>query len=324
MTLDALVAKVRDGRLVLDVETDLAEGTEVSLVRNPSARRDERRCDLLLFVTTEDERKALYDVAERMGLAAREISGRFSDYIDLGHVHPEYRVFAAQTEMGALQVGGSATKGLLCPVETGARHIIAVGMAFGIDRGKQDPCDVLVATSVLPYDFVMIDTDVDGRLPRVSYNRVKPTPTNPTLIRLIRRYIEQTSPPFKVHFGAMLSGSAQIRCRAYRDHLAAKFNKKLTELDKQRVRKQGESLMDRVVGGEMEGVGLIATPPVEGITPWLIVKGISDFADEEHVDDSPRNRPRACENAITLVLQALKSAPLPEVDKMAPAQVEGS
>jgi hypothetical protein len=76
MNPDALVAKVRDGRLVLDVETDLAEGTEVSLVRNPSARRDERRCDLLLFVTTEDERKALYNVAERMGLPTREISGR--------------------------------------------------------------------------------------------------------------------------------------------------------------------------------------------------------------------------------------------------------
>lgn len=317
------VAMVRDGRLVLDVETDLSEGTEVQLVRPPSPQPAELRCDVLLFVTTPAEREALKQVATRKGLGTEEISGRFSNYIDLGQVGPQYRVFAVETEMGALQVGGSATKGLLCPVETGARYIIAVGTAFGIDPGSQHFGDVIVSTHVLPYDFVLVDTDSDGRLPRIRYDKVKPSSTNPALISLLQRYIEQTPPKFQVHFGAMLSGSAQIRCRVYRDHLVAKFNKKLTDLDKQ-AQKKGSTLAERVVGGEMEGVGLIATPPMEGLASWLIVKGISDFADEDHGNDNSPNRGPACENAIDLVLNTLASAPLPEVQDRVETQVKES
>lgn len=315
MSPDAFVAKVRDGRLVLDVKTDLTEGTEITLVRDGSTRREGPRCDLLLFVTTPAEVTALRTVAARMGHEPEEISGFYSNYLDLGQIHPQYRVYAVQTGMGALQAGGSATKGLLCPFETGARHIIATGMAFGIDRNKQEFGDVLVASRVLPYEFVIVDTDSDGRLPRIRYNDVKPTPTSPTLINLIRRQIEQHPPGFGVHFGAMLSGSAQIRCRAYRDHLVAKFNKKLADLDRQFATRHGRSSPERVVGGEMEGVGLITTPPSEGVASWLIVKGISDFADEYHAQENPLRRQQACENAIALVLQALKSAPLPSVAK---------
>ncbi|WP_437955924.1 hypothetical protein WME76_31210 [Sorangium sp. So ce119] len=291
---------------MLDVETSLPEGTEVRLAR--LEQPEGPRCDVLLFVTTETERKALVRVMERLKIQRREISGRFSEYLDLGS-HSQYRVFAVETEMGALQAGGSATKGLLCPFETGARYIVAVGMAFGVDRREQNFGDVLVASHVLPYDFVLIDTDADGRLPRIRYDNAKPTPTNPALIGLLRRHIERSPPGFRVHFGAMLSGSAQIRCGAYRDHLVAKLNKKLTDLDREQQKKKGSSLSERVIGGEMEGVGLLATPPTEGSVSWLIVKGISDFADEEHKSDSNERRSFACENAIELVLAALASTP---------------
>lgn len=309
MSADGWLARVQNGRLVLDVETDLPEGATVPLTRSPPPAEEGPRCDILLFVTTETERQVLRAYADEHG--GREISGRYSDYLDLGRPHPQYRVLAVETEMGALQAGGSATKALLCPIETGARYIVAVGTAFGIDRLKQKTGDVLVASHVLPYDLTIVDTDKDGRLPRIRFDRVKPTATNPTLVSLVRRHADRASLPFRVHFGAMLSGSAQIRCRAYRDHLAAKLDKKLVDLDKQERKKAGEGLTERVVGGEMEGVGLIATPPSGGLASWLIVKGISDFADEEHRDDNPESRLRACENALDLVMGAFAAASLP-------------
>jgi adenosylhomocysteine nucleosidase len=308
---DPLVATVRNGRLVLDVESDLGEGTQVLLHRQAPARPAALYCDVLLFVATETEREALRQVAGRLELPVSDVSGRMSDYLDLGQVHPNYRVFAVETEMGALRTGGSATKGILCPFETSARHIVAVGMAFGVDRERQNLGDVLVASHVIPYDSVIVDTDKDGRLPTVRYHNTKPTPTNPAFRDLLRRYTDQNPSGFQVHFGAMLSGSAQIRCRAYRDHLVAKLNKRLTDLHNEH-RKKGRALAERVVGGEMEGVGLLAAPLMEGAVQWLIVKGISDFADEDHGGDSKSNRRLACENAIELVLKAIKSAPLPE------------
>ena len=299
-----LVARVQGGRLVLDAETDLPDGTEVPLAPREQLQRP--LCNVLLFVTTPTERDTLKDVAAQMGIEDKTIQGNFSDYLDLGK-HGPYRVFGVHTEMGALQAGGSATKGLLCPVETSARYVIAVGTAFGIDRAHQKFGDVLVATHVVPYDFVLVDTDSDGRLPRISYNNAKPNPSNPALIALLRRFAGHSHTNFNVHFGAMLSGSAQIRCGAYRDHLRSKFDKKLTDLDKQSVRKKGQPLTERIIGGEMEGVGLLATPTKEGAASWLIVKGISDFADEEHNSENERERVDACKNAVEFVLKALAS-----------------
>jgi len=305
MLPETWVATVQNGRLLLDAQTELPEGTQVPLVRTEPPKGLD--CDVLLFVTTPSERKALRRVQER--LAGRVLSGRYSDYIDLGQ-HALYRVFGVETEMGALQAGGSATKGLLCPYETGARYVIAVGTAFGVDRSSQAFGDVLVATHVLPYDSVLIDTESDGRLPRIRYDKAKPTPTDPALVAMLRRFVEQSPLTCNVHFGAMLSGSAQIRCSAHRDHLVAKLNKKLTDLDREQQKKKGSALAERVVGGEMEGVGLLATPQTEGSVSWLIVKGISDFADEQHLADSEAHRVLACENSIELVLRALGTASL--------------
>jgi nucleoside phosphorylase len=301
------MGKVQGGKLLLAVDVDLPEGAEIPLVRRDLAVSSPR-CDVLLFVTTPAERQALREVAEKMALTPTEIEGRFSAYIDLGQLPSGQRVFGVETEMGALQAGGSATKGLLCPIETEARHVVAVGTAFGIDRVGQTLGDVLVATHVLPYDFVLVDTEPAGRLPRVNYNARGLVSTSPAIVDLLRRHVGRRPSSFGVHFGALLSGSAQIRCRAYRDHLVAKFNKKLNDLDAQR-RKRGDVLSERVVGGEMEGVGLLAMPPSGGVTSWTIVKGVSDFADEEHQSDNESHRLLASKNAIRLVLDAFACPP---------------
>ena len=60
----------------------------------------------------------------------------------------------------------------------------------------------------------------------------------------------------------------------------------------------------QVVGGEMEGVGLLAAS-TDGDPVWCVVKGISDFADKNWDETIAANIPTACRNAAAFVLSAL-------------------
>ena len=59
-----------------------------------------------------------------------------------------------------------------------------------------------------------------------------------------------------------------------------------------------------VVGGEMEGVGLLAASAAADPV-WCVVKGISDFADKKRDTVIEENIPIACRNAAAFVLSAL-------------------
>src|SRR5205807_936345 len=54
--------------------------------------------------------------------------------------------------MGSIGLLGTAARGIRFKAATGAHGIVQLGMAFGIDSGKQKPGDVLVSTSIIPYD----------------------------------------------------------------------------------------------------------------------------------------------------------------------------
>lgn len=61
----------------------------------------------------------------------------------------------------------------------------------------------------------------------------------------------------------------------------------------------------------MEGVGLVGLSPKE-FPSWIVVKGVSDFADEAR-RSAPKSQVKdaqrlACENAATLVLGALAAS----------------
>jgi nucleoside phosphorylase len=70
--------------------------------------------------------------------------------------------------------------------------------------------------------------------------------------------------PFQVHIGAFLSGGARIHSGLFRDELVTSV----------------PAADDVIVGGEMEGVGLLSISPANDPV-WIVVKGISDFADED-------------------------------------------
>lgn len=193
--------------------------------------------------------------------------------------------------MGAIEHWGSTSKAILFHGATQAAGIVQVGMAFGCRPGEQEYGDVLVSHSLIPYDARDV-TVVDG-IEKVDYGRAKPALANEALVKRFQRESRRASRGFKVHVGAILSGGARIFCRRFRDHLVENV-----PVGRGRV----------IVGGEMEGVGLLAVSP--RATPvWCVVKGISDFADENRDGMIEQKRAPACENAIRFVLSTLANSP---------------
>lgn len=293
---------------------------------------DPPACDVLLFTAVSEEKKAVRDVARELGLQHVKGKSKLGDYVDLGTIGIS-RVLRVETHMGPFSSTGSAAKALQWLAATQARAIIGVGMAFGTLPKSQNHGDVLVSTSLLPYDYKIIRCgpseppvaegrgtvrtalhrmqafiqSLGGKLwprelniqqkearpggkraaPVADYRDVKTYPARPQLRVLFEQAARLPDWHGRVHFGPLLSGASRIHCSTYRDELCAAFP-------------------DRgiVVGGDMEGIGLLASSD-ETESRWIIVKGISDFADEERDKIIDKTRPIACCNAAQFVLSAL-------------------
>jgi nucleoside phosphorylase len=245
-------------------------------------------CDLLIFITTDTEQEALLWVSGLFGLTCRAQSDpELGDYFDLGSVGRE-RVLAVRTRMGTVDHRGATTQAVLFRAKTQARGLIAVGMAFGMSRKYQRFGDVLVSESLFPYDVREVVDSPAGPVP--NYEKTKRRWASSVLVAMIDAEILRKALPFAVHRGLLLSGNARISSSAFRDDLAA------------RIPPSGP-----IVGGDMEGVGLLAVAPADKPV-WIVVKGISDFAegDASHTDDVLRGI--ACRNAVYLVLVSILHA----------------
>ncbi len=249
----------------------------------------DERCDLLLFVATETESAQLQMAAKERGLSFDRIeTGRDQGESYRIGLCGQHRIIAVKTRMGALGHGGSAGSAFRYTAKTGATSIVCLGMAFGISRETQAFGDVLVASSVFPYD----NRDVMAFEQRWKYEysaQTTPYRTNPELFKILDTRRKHVS-AHRVLPGCLLTGSARIRCQAYRDNLVSWCT----------------PAAPGIVGGEMEGFGLLALTP-KSKPNWIIVKGICDFADGDQQNDAEANRALACGNAARFVLDALGS-----------------
>ncbi len=282
-------------------------------------------CSLLLFVATSGEEDALKEQATNLGLAFRKdpaLTAHFREWglrdevWPLGSIGGETVVAVGCSRikgnpvMGPHGRLGSAAKGLRYLAATGAQGIIQVGMAFGIARGPQKLGDVLVSTSLIPYDnrhvrpspkeprYINImrkmATAVRLKWPTDpgyfnDYTAVEAEPARSALVERCRREKARTKFDFEVHIGAILSGAARIHCARFRDELygAAPHGN------------------DPIVGGDMEGVGLLAAALKSDDPVWCVVKAISDFADEQRNEDIKTGVKIAPRNAALFVLSSL-------------------
>ena len=140
--------------------------------------------------------------------------------------------------------------------------ITMVGIAFGIDKEKHLPGDVLVASSIIPYE--------NQKLSNGTINYRNPIPvSSPALLNRIRNAFEWQ---FKLpngtivskHIGPMLSGEKLVN--------DVKFKKQLT------------SEYPNAIGGEMESSGVWSSATKHN-KQWIVLKSVCDWADGDKNDD---------------------------------------
>jgi nucleoside phosphorylase len=139
--------------------------------------------------------------------------------------------------------------------EINPKILIMVGIAFGVDKNKQNIGDVIISESIQPYENQ-----------RVSDNRTTcraiSTPASNFILSRIKSLKTSWNFPLEeknaeLLFGTVLSGEKLIDNETYRDGILGLF--------------------PQAIGGEMEGAGIAAS--CDGKVEWVLIKGICDFAD---------------------------------------------
>jgi len=269
--------------------------------------------EYILVTATPTEVRQLEAVAIELGLTFAKQRGPTGNYYDLGKIGGERgnRVVAIKVDMGPFGFRGSASSVMRNLIAFSAQGIVCLGMAFGIDATAQDVGDVLVSQTLLPYDNrdIVCDSGPFTRFihalrgaptHRYDYTRVKVFPAREALFRLFERHHAiRPDGSHAVHFGSLLSGASRVFCARYRDRLVAEVHRDVASAyaatGKGRV-------LPRIIGGEMEGVGLLSASREPA---WIVVKGISDFADGRGRASLPARREMACRNSARFVLNAL-------------------
>ena len=179
------------------------------------------------------------------------------------------------------------------PEGSGSFGIVQIGMAFGVQPVAQGLGDVLVSTSLIPYGNRVVRDHADGGgRYLVDHREAGREAARASLVELfLRERHRDVDRDYRVHFGALLSGAARIHSASYRDELI----------------RGAAAGVDPIVGGEMEGVGLLAASAGPDDPSWCIVKGISDFADSDRDHVIGEARAKACRNAADFVLSALQN-----------------
>lgn len=158
----------------------------------------------------------------------------------------------------------------------GPRAVVVVGMAFGGYTEKLRIGDVLVSTHVIPYEQVRKQASGDihrGGEPEAG-------------ALLVNRFLEARGWRFprpdgyecKVREGRMLTGEKLVDSLEFKTELFAAHQE--------------------AIGGEMEGSGVYGAAARCGISEWIIVKAVCDWADgTKHKE----HQPLAATSAVALV-----------------------
>ena len=170
--------------------------------------------------------------------------------------------------------------------------LIGVGIAFGVNPAQQDYGDVLVSESVYDYELLRENDEGQPEEPRGVSEAA-----SDDLVRRLKA-ADHFGMPWhpgwpKVWFGCVLSGNKLLDNATKRDVLVSQAGG-----------------LNRVIGGEMEALGLSRAVGRAGrkkaAVSWIIVKGICDFADGSvNNTDKDANQSFAAYNAALVVYTAL-------------------
>jgi nucleoside phosphorylase len=236
----------------------------------------DEKADVLLVTVTDVEFDAVVGELRRQFVRTfvRYFKGN-KTYFDLGEIG-DARTFLVRSEMGPGGSGGAimtVTQGIQ---DLGPSAVVMVGIAFGVDPAHQHIADVLVSRQIFDYDLQRVGAD------GIIYRGDKV----PASTRLLDRFRGGRADwkGARLHFGVMLAGSRLIDNLDLRDELR---------------KREPEA-----IGGEMEGAGLYAAAAAQKVD-WILVKGISDWADGSKDVNRRQYQPTAARNATRFVFHVL-------------------
>ena len=165
--------------------------------------------------------------------------------------------------------------------------ILSVGIGYGAQLSEQQIGDVLISKAVQDCNLEKIESDITITPRGPQY------PSSRDLFESIKnlntRMQNNINWP-KLHFGKILSRNDLINNAVYRKALFARYDSK-------------------AIGGEMEGAGLaFAAHDHYDNFAWILIKGISDFAEEKDMDKDERQR-IAARNAAKVIFELLNAEP---------------
>ncbi|MCL2049096.1 MAG: hypothetical protein FWG87_10255 [Defluviitaleaceae bacterium] len=208
--------------------------------------------NLFLFVTANKYEKSAFEnkfISESKDFIKGKSYkiGKLGLY-NVAHIHIDEQGY---TNPASIPLVGELAK-IINPIA-----VIMVGIAFGVDEYKQAIGDVLVSKKILPYDTERI---------KESSNEYKED-SKETGFQLFNAFSDSDdwdyyigSKRATVYKGAILTGSKLINNYEFRNKLLTDFKSY------------------QPIGGEMESYGVYSLCRLHGITEWIIVKAICDWA----------------------------------------------
>lgn len=195
-----------------------------------------------------------------------------------------YAIVHVQSGMGSTSFNGSIITVTEAIESWQPKAVVMIGIAFGIDKNRQNIGDVLVSTAIVPYNIKRV-----GKKSEV-YRSPIPPPGNILLNRFRNipdwDYTLSNGRKANVIFCHMLSGESLIDNAKYRNKLIKAFRS--------------------VRGGEMEGAGLYAVAHNKKVE-WIVIKGISDYADGSKSKNKEEYQKIAIKSATALCLHVFSN-----------------
>lgn len=196
-----------------------------------------------------------------------------------------YNIAHVQCSMGSLARDSSIMTVSTALNKLKSKIVIMIGIAFGIEEGKQNIGDVLVSESIIPYNTKRI-----GKTETI--NRGIEAPASKLLLNRFRNikttweyYLEEGTKA-KLITTRLLSGEELV------DNLEHR-NKLVSENQDSK-------------GGEMEGVGVYAA--CDSRADWIVVKGICDFADGDKGKNKEDRQRIAINSALSACMEIFNSS----------------
>ena len=221
----------------------------------------------VLLTFNEHEAHKVWDT---FGQSRRELPKEGVTYDELDEVGGFRVIHGHSSRQGPLEAQLSAADAI---DHWNPEVLIAVGIAFGVNEEKHHIGDVLVSKEVLDYESARVEPDGTFTHRGRTFSTSRELANRVSNLDLRRERVRDLP---TIHMGTIVSGAKLVDNKEYRDNLA--------------------SLHSTVIGGEMEGSGIL-TACADTKVDVIVIKAICDWAANKNNPSKDDDQKKASKNA---------------------------